>query len=263
VHWNAAEAAERVAWLQAAGYAADVFSFSPQALRELGANPPAAVIIDLTRLPSQGRDVALQLRQYRPTRYLPLVFAGGDPAKVERIKALLPDAIYSAWEEIDRALALALAHPPQTVVVPDSVFAGYAGTPLVKKLGIKAHATVGLIGAPPDFAKLLGELPVGVSWTDPLGAPCDLILWFARSRGELTGLIARVKASVGKDGLWIMWPKKASRIPSDLSEKVVRATGLTAGLVDYKISAIDATWSGLRFAVRKPRQDFNAPTTGI
>jgi hypothetical protein len=253
VHWNTVEAAPRAAWLQAAGYVVDAAMFLPEALRELGANPPAAVVIDLTRLPSQGRDVALQLRQYKPTRYLPLIFAGGDPVKVDRIKMLLPDAIYSDWVEMDSALKQALAQPPVIVVVPASVFAGYSGTPLVKKLGIKAKSSVGLINAPADFLTTLGELPDGVLWRDPFSATCGLILWFTRSQGELTGKMAQVKVCVGKDGLWIMWPKKASGIASDLSEKVVRETGLAAGLVDYKISAIDATWSGLRFTVRKPR----------
>jgi CheY-like chemotaxis protein len=251
IHWNTAEAAARASLIQAAGFEADFAPFPPIALRELGQNPPAAVIIDLSRLPSQGRDVALHLRQYKPTRYIPLIFTAGDPQKTARIKALLPDAAYTGWGEIAQALKQTLANPPAEVVVHDSVFAGYSGTPLVKKLGIKANGTVGLVAAPTDFLETLGALPNGVQWRDPVNAPCDLLLWFARSRQELIDQIAQIKAWVGKDGVWIIWPKKASGIASDISEKVVREIGLASGLVDYKICAIDATWSGLRFAKRK------------
>lgn len=252
IHWNTTEAAERASLIQAAGFEAVFAPFPPTAVRELGQNPPAAVIIDLSRLPSQGRDVALQLRLYKPTRYIPLIFIASDPQKTARIKTLLPDATYTGWDEIAQALKQALANPPAEVMVHDSVFAGYSGAPLVKKLGIKANAIVGLVAAPADFVETLSALPDGVLWRDPVNSPCDLLLWFARSRQELIDQIAQIKAWVGKDGVWIIWPKKASGINSDLSEKVVREIGLASGLVDYKICAIDATWSGLRFARRKP-----------
>jgi hypothetical protein len=144
-------------------------------------------------------------------------------------------------------------NPPTTVVAYNSVFAGYSGTPLIKKLGIKANAAVGMIGAPQDFVASLGALPEGVQWCEPSGASCDLLLWFAHSHQELIGRIEEIKGYLGKDGIWIIWPKKTSTISCDLSEKVVRETGLASGLVDYKICAIDATWSGLRFTLRKSR----------
>lgn len=251
IHWNAAEAAEKTALIQATGFEVDFAPFQPSLVRDLGKEPPAAVVIDLSRLPSQGRDVALQLRMYKPTRFIPLIFAAGSPDKTARIKDLLPDATYTSWDDIAGVITQAIANPLTQVVVHDSVFAGYSGTPLVKKLGIKAHALVGLIGAPTDFIEILGSLPDGVQWRDPVDSPCDLLLWFARSSQELTIQMSQVKTYLGKDGLWIIWPKKASGINSDLSEKVVRETGLASGLVDYKICAIDATWSGLRFAPRK------------
>jgi CheY-like chemotaxis protein len=253
IHWKAAEAAEKAALLEAAGYAVDFAPFQPTLTRELAQNPPAAVVVDLSRLPSQGRDVGLQLRQYKPTRLIPLIFIVGDPEKTARIQALLPDAVYTTWEAIAATLEHALANLPTKVVSYDSVFAGYSGTPLVKKLGIKANAAVGLIGAPEDFVASLGALPDGVQWCVTDGATCDLLLWFTRSQQELNDRIAQIKGYLGRDGMWIIWPKKTSGISSDLSEKVVRETGLASGLVDYKICAIDATWSGLRFALRKSR----------
>jgi hypothetical protein len=84
----------------------------------------------------------------------------------------------------------------------------------------------------------------------------DLAIWFAKSQKELEERINKVKSKIGKGGLWIAWPKKASDITSDLSQAAVRKVGLDAGLVDYKVCSIDKTWSGLKFAVR-PRIRLN------
>jgi len=218
-------------------------------------NPPSAVIIDRSRAPSQGRDLALGLRKAKATRYVPLVFVGGDPAKVARIKELLPDAMYTTWEEIEVSLEQAIAHPPADPVVPDSVFAAYAGTPLPKKLGIKVNSAVALVGAPKEFEDTFGELPEGVvirRETDerPDVAP-DLAMWFTRSRNELESRVEAMGAFAEKGGLWIVWPKKSSGVASDLSQAAVRKVGLAAGLVDFKVCSIDETWSGLRFTRRK------------
>jgi hypothetical protein len=135
--------------------------------------------------------------------------------------------------------------------------AGYSGTPLVQKLGIKPNHRVALVAAPSDFA--LGALPAGAALqTNLRGDPLDVILFFATSRSRLVkqfaGLAARL-APAG--GLWVAWPKKASGVATDLSENVIRAIGLEAGLVDNKVCAVDDTWSGLRFVIRlkdRPRQ---------
>jgi hypothetical protein len=135
--------------------------------------------------------------------------------------------------------------------------AGYSGTPLVQKLGIKPNHRVALVAAPPDFA--LGALPAGaVLLTNGRGRALDVILFFATSRSRLVkqfaGLTARLTPA---GGLWVVWPKKASGVATDLSEDVIRAIGLEAGLVDNKVCAVDNTWSGLRFVIRlkdRPRQ---------
>jgi hypothetical protein len=253
VYWNAAEAQERAARLQAAGYEVDFDPLTPAALRALGQDSPGAVVIDLSRLPSQGRDVGLNLRLYKSTRLIPLVFIEGDPDKTSRIREFLPDASYTTWDQINETLQRLLAHPPQNVVVPESSFAGYAGAPLVKKLGIRAGSVVALVGAPTGFENVLGDLPEGVRLQVQAEPPCDLILWFVKTLNELAGDIDRVTAAIGKDGLWIIWPKKVSGVVTDLTQNVVRAAGLAAGLVDYKISAIDETWSGLKFTRRKAK----------
>jgi len=214
-------------------------------------NPPSAVVIDLARLPSQGRDLGLLLRKYSTTRHVPLVFVEGQAAQVARIKVHLPDAVFTTWRQIRSALRHAVVHPPAEVVVPPSAFAAYAGVPLGKKLGIKVNSTVALVNAPKDFVKTLGELPEGVMLRWQARRRCDLIIWFTTSRADLERRIERMRSVVGKGGLWIAWPKKASGIATDLSQVVVRRIGLASGLMDYKVCSIDATWTGLRFTRRE------------
>ncbi len=127
--------------------------------------------------------------------------------------------------------------------------AGYSGTPLPKKLGIKAGASVGLVDAPPGFALL--PLPDGVTVEDHLGSARDVVVYFTTVRADLAADFARLKAAIDWDGgLWIAWPKKASKVPTDVTGDVVRELGLATGLVDNKVCAVDAVWSGLRFVHR-------------
>jgi hypothetical protein len=131
--------------------------------------------------------------------------------------------------------------------------AGYSGTPLPKKLGIQEGHQVALIGAPPDFADTLGELPPGVAVAHELAGivPFDVILLFTMRQSDLERafLAAAVRLATG-GGLWVAWPKQASGFVTDVTEYSVRRVGLASGLVDNKGCAIDDTWSGLRFVVR-------------
>ena len=251
VHWNAAEAEERAGWLQALGYEVNHEPLSPAGLRALGQAPPAAVVVDLGRLPSQGRDLGLQLRMRAATRHLPLVYVGGKADKVARVRDLLPDAVYTTWDEIGPALEEAIARPPEDPVVPKSAFEAYAGTPLPKKLGIKPGSTVALVEAPEGFEATLGDLPEGVTVGRGVSGQPEVTLWFTRSRQALEAGIEEMGDWAGQGRLWIVWPKKASGVASDLTQQVVRRVGLEAGLVDFKVCAVDKTWSGLCFARRK------------
>ena len=253
IHWNAAEAAERAARLPAGEFQVDHAPLDTPGLRALRTNPPDALLIDLSRLPSHGRDVGVAMRQTRSTRGIPLVFVDGDPAKVERVRQLLPDAVYTDWSNIQPDLRQAIANPPSHPAVPESGLAGYSGTPLPRKLGIKPGYAVALPGAPDDFQQTLGQLPEGVVLRRRVQGRCDLIVWFVGSRRQLRQRVQRYGQKASPGGLWICWPKKASGVKTDLSERVVRETGLANGLVDYKIAAINQTWSGLRFTRRKPR----------
>lgn len=137
--------------------------------------------------------------------------------------------------------------------------AGYSGTPLVSKLGIKPGATIGLIGAPDDFDGTLGELPDGVTVRRRLQGRLDVIVAFYVERSALERRLPALRGALQPaGGLWLAWPKRASGVATDLSDTVVRELGLAAGLVDNKVCAIDAVWSGLRLVYRL--RDRPAPT---
>ena len=252
VHWKLEEARPRADELAAAGYEVAYEPMSPGVLRGLAGDPPDAFVIDLTRLPSHGRDVGVYVRERKATRRVPVVFLGGAPDKVARAREQLPDAAYASWEDAAAAIEDAIANPPEAPVVPASTLAGYSGTPLPRKLGIKAGATVALVDAPPDFERTLGELPEGVAVRRGVSGRPDVIILFTMERARLEAGVPKMRDSMAGGGrLWLAWPKKASGVVTDVSEPVVREIGLAAGLVDYKICAIDATWSGLLFARRK------------
>lgn len=253
IHQHPASAAGRVRQLESAGIAVD-YSDTPDSagLRRLVENVPDVYLIDLERLPSHGREIGLWLRRRTSTRRVPLVFAGGAPEKVERARALLPDAAFCTWDEVAPAIADALANPPADPIVPPSQMSGYSGTPLPKKLGIKEGSSVALIDPPPDFEQTLGELPPRAKLFAGQQPQAELTIWFCRTRADLDTQIATVRERLAESGrLWIAWPKQSSGFGSDLRQAAVRAAGLGCGLVDFKVCAIDGTWSGLQFAPRR------------
>jgi hypothetical protein len=131
--------------------------------------------------------------------------------------------------------------------------AGYSGTPLAKKLGIKPGHRVAVVHAPDDFEAALGELPDGVVVQDGLAGktPLDVIVAFFVERKDLAQKLPALRKRMAPAcGLWIAWPKKASGVATDVTENVVREIALPTGLVDNKVCAIDAIWSGLRLVIR-------------
>jgi hypothetical protein len=130
--------------------------------------------------------------------------------------------------------------------------AGYSGTPLVKKLGIKPGHRISTVNAPTEFDKELGSLPESATYVGASAKNVDVIVCFAKSRAiyqkQLPALANRIK----DDGMiWIGWPKKTSGVATDMSENLVRDSALELGLVDIKVCAIDETWSGLKLVIRK------------
>src|ERR1051325_4375705 len=130
--------------------------------------------------------------------------------------------------------------------------AGYSGTPLVKKLGIKEGSRVALVNAPENFQTQLDGLPDNVKLMKSTTKSLDLILFFVLSERTLARDFAKLSPRLTSNGMiWIAWPKKSSGVTTDLTFERVQRIGLDAGLVDVKICAIDDTWSGLKFVYRQ------------
>ena len=252
VHWNADELDERVARLERAGHTVTASSeHGGGAARRLAKGKlPDAVVIDLGRLPSHGKHMAVWLRDNNKTRHLPIVFVCGDPAKVSGVAERFPDAVFTPWSRVRGALTRATKNPPKTSPKA-SPTTGYSGTPLPKKLGVKADSIVALLSAPKDFETTLGTLPEGATIRRQARGQCDVLVLFCRSCADLEKRLPTTIRCLGQGGgLWIAWPKKASGVATDLSDRFVREAGLATGLVDTKVCAIDATWSGLKFMRR-------------
>ncbi|HET8872381.1 MAG TPA: hypothetical protein VFM83_01735 [Gaiellaceae bacterium] len=200
-------------------------------------------MIDLDRRPSEGLVMGIHLRRRPTTRHTPQVFVGGEPDKVERVRAILPDARYSDWEGLATQLRTAIERPPENPVVPDAM-APYAGATLEKKLGLTGSATLRPIGAPKELAKKLEA----ARQTD--GA-AELVMLFVRTPTELDEELAGAMDSVAQGGsLWIAWPKGGKGARGELTQLLVRERGMAARWVDYKVASLDETWSALRFCRR-------------
>jgi CheY-like chemotaxis protein len=255
VHWSPAEAAARAERLRREGFETSCFTDQRDGagFRALRENPPDAVVIDLARLPSHGQAVAIALREQKATRMVPLVFIPADPEKTARVRGLLPDAVFTAWPRIGAALRRALRHPLQDPAVPGT-FAGYSATPLPRKLRIREGSVVALVHAPEGFEAKLTPLPEGARIERRIGN-ADVILAFVKSTAALgRELPALAREMHSGRTLWLIWPKKTSPLAGDLGQAQVREMGLAIGLVDYKVCAVDETWSGLAFAARRAQR---------
>ena len=247
--WNEALAAERTRFLK--GLDVDASPFNPAGMiTRLRENPPSLFLIDLDRLPSHGREVGVALRNSKALREIPIVFAGGVEEKVERIRQELPDATFTDWAKAPAAVKRALKKAPAVLVTPIAHMKRFAGSPLAKKLDLKKGAKVILMGAEEGFTELLGDHEAELETKVSHGT--SLMLWFVRSKAELEHAfeIAGTRMLPGCS-IWIIYPKRAGRLKVDFNQNDVRLTGLAAGLVDYKICAVDDDWSGMKFAHRK------------
>lgn len=129
--------------------------------------------------------------------------------------------------------------------------AGYSGTPLPKKLGIKPGAAIVVIGQPNDYGELVSPLPAGARIVSRVPKQPEFVHLFATARAELAKHLTRLRKTLAPDGtVWVSWPKRASRVATDITEDVIRAVGLPLGFVDVKVCAVDETWSGLKLVIR-------------
>ena len=231
---------------------------------ELAKLNPAALVLDLDRLASNSREIALMLRASKSARHIPILFAGalpsheGLPEKFARLNAELPDIPYASWPDAKQKMLKLLERPRSApyIVPPLRVYTAS----LAQKLGILAGAgktaskprQVALMGVPEGFVELLGDLPETVTFTSRIGPASHLALCFTRSSEDLAATFELLTLRLpDATSVWIAYPKGNRKWHRDFNENDVRRLGLATGLVDYKICSIDADWSAMKFARRK------------
>jgi hypothetical protein len=249
IHWKASEAAALLANLRAAGhvvdYDAELSSGGYRAIRE---SPPDAFAIDLSRLPSHGREVATFFRGRKATRHIPIVFVGGAPEKVDAIRKLLPDAVYTPPGRLLSALRAALANRPASPVVPAQMMARHASRSAAQKLGIRKGSTAALIDPPPNYGSVIGELPAGSALDEMAEQTRPITLWFVHDSAACLEALPGMRKLAARTKLWMLWRKGSS-----VTQRFLRESASAVGLVDYKICSVDAKWSAMLFARRTGR----------
>ena len=251
-HWKEIEAASLIADLKAAGcsvdYNEDFGSYLPTRR-----SPPDIFVIDLTRLPAHGREVAVALRGHRITRPVPIVFVDGDPEKVERIRGILPDAVYVSRSRL--AAAIRRAKPNSNAVVPPQMMERFANRTAAQKMGIGKGARVALVDPPPDYARAIGPLPEA-AWLDEEAAlgECKIALWFLHDPAGFQAALPKMRRAAEHTRLWVLWRKNKR---DGLDGNVIRGGANQVGLVDYKICSLNETWSGMAFAIKKAYEPRN------
>jgi CheY-like chemotaxis protein len=252
LHWKASEAVQYFDILGSAGYEVEHDEqFLPAMMRSWRESPPDAFVIDLSRLPSHGREIAIALRQSPKTRRIPILFCEGAGEKVEQIRRLLPDATYCRLARLRSTLQKALASGPTDAVVPAGMMERYSSRTAAQKLGIQEGAAVSLIDPPRDFIKVLGELPAGVEVLDGVGeAVTPVTLCFVHELDSLRSTLFAMRRTAHKTKLWILWRKGGSAARGDVTEASIREQAAGLGLVDYKICSVNQVWSAMLFAAK-------------
>ena len=220
--------------------------FGPSAFRSIRANPPDAILIDLTELPSYGRTMGVLLREHKGTRAIPLVFLKGDPEKAARVRELLPGAVFATLPNLAPAILRAIRGAPPEPSLPQA-----PPVPVARKLRIREGSVVALLGAPAGIRDLLGPLPQGVRVQKEI-AGARVILYFVKSAAALTRALAALAPAIERGRtLWICWPKRTSAQPCDLTANLIRKLASPYNLVDSKLCAIDETWSATALSKRR------------
>jgi CheY-like chemotaxis protein len=254
LHWKRAEADAHLRALAKAGHQVDYDEqFRPALLKSWRESPPQAFVIDLSRLPSQGREIAITLRQSAATRQVPIIFCGGDAAKVDAVRMLLPDAAYCELSNLAATLKKALTSPPADPIRPTAMMDRYKSRSAAEKLGIKQASTVALLHPPRDLEHVLGPLPPGVHLqeADAAGPHAHVHLCFVHDAAELAAVLSRMRGRAGSSKLWIAWRKGGKAAAGDVTENLLRDQALDLGLVDYKVCSVNSVWSAMCFALKR------------
>ena len=228
--------------------------FRPQLMQRWRESPPDAFVIDLSRLPSQGREIAIALRQYKSTRTVPIVFCDGDPTKVAAIRELLPDATYCEIGKLIKAVKRAIKTPPADPARPLAMMERYKSRTAAQKLGI-TRGTVAVLNPPRDYEAVLGPLPADIEVIEAEDGirGAQVHVCFVQRAEELWGVLSRMRTFASESKLWIAWRKGGKAERGELNESIIRRYALDLGLVDYKVCSLNANWSALLFAVKRSR----------
>ena len=255
LHWKAEEAEAHLKTLRAAGWQTDYDErFRPELMRQWRDSPPDAFVIDLSRLPSHGREIAIALRQSPRTRCVPIVFCDGEEEKVARTARDLPDAVYCQLRTLRSSLRKALANRPVNPVKPTEMMARYAGRTAAQKLGIREGSQSRVVDPPRDFRKVIGALPAGVEFLEESAENAPVTLCFVHEAHSMLETLSRVRKLASRTKLWILWRKGGSAARGEVTENLVREHALDLGLVDYKICSVNEVWSALAFAAANTRR---------
>lgn len=248
IHWRVSEAARLLDACRNAGFEVDYLERDGGAVcRAIRSKAPDVIVIDLSQLPSHGREVAIWLRNTKLTRQIPIVFVGGAPSKVTPIRELLPDAAFCGIDQVVSTVnRLSKSARKQDVVAPPGMMDRAREKSAAQKLGIETGATVAVIEPPRDFPDLPGAIPESVEFQEG-GAP--VTLWFVHDREGLLDSLRRMRTVAGRTKLWLLWRKGTSG--EGLTQNSIRETTRDAGLVDYKICSVDRRWSAMLFARKK------------
>jgi hypothetical protein len=244
-HWKAEEAPPLISEIKSAGHSVEYNATFGEYWRNRK-SPPDAFVIDLTRMPSHGREVAIALRSHKATRQLPILFVDGNAEKVEAIRRILPDAIYTSRAKI--AAALRRAKPFADPVAPPGMMERYAGRSVAQKLGIGPDTRVGLVDPPADYDRVVGPLPDGASLEEGISDGCKITLWFVHDYASFEAALPEMRRTAARSRLWILW-RKGKR--DGVNEPLIRRGCIEVGLVDYKICSANEIWSAMAFAVKK------------
>jgi hypothetical protein len=256
VGWNGADAERHAAELRRAGYRviAEPLANPGGAVRYFRELDPDAVVIDLDRLPSHGRELGMSLRASKSTCHLPLIFAGGLAAKIVAIRTVIPGAIFTAWEDAPAAIERAMAQPLAPRLRSRELPGASGPGALERKLDIKPQTRFAIVAQSGDGAwlsELLTSVPDAAVAQRRIDTSTTLALFVVSTRRDLVHAFTQARTSLPPDGsLWIVHPKQTSSLAADFNQDDVRETGLSQGFVDYKVCAVDKDWSALKFAHR-------------
>jgi CheY-like chemotaxis protein len=247
IHSRSAEAGPLLDACRKTGLEVDYLEGDGAAVtRAIRAKLPDVVAIDLSRLPSHGREVAIWLRGAKSTRGIPIVFVGGEPAKVAAIRELLPDAAYCEVPEAGTvATRLAGATRQRSAVAPTPMMERGREKPAAQKLGIGSGSAVCVVEPPREFPALLGDLPDAVEFRED---PAPVTLWFLQDRENFLASLRQMRVIAGRTKLWLLWRKGSG---AEITQNSVRDAAREVGLVDYKICSVDPHWSAMLFARKK------------